>query len=47
MWAQKRIDGLMKAADRDGSRDAVLPEIIDSESGFDRHGIYLLPRPGE
>jgi Ca-activated chloride channel family protein len=34
MWAWKRIDGLLKRADRAGSRDPVLPEVIRLGEAF-------------
>jgi Ca-activated chloride channel family protein len=34
MWAQKRIDGLIKEVDRTGSRDQALPEVISLAEQF-------------
>jgi Ca-activated chloride channel family protein len=34
MWAQKRIDGLLKSGDRQGSREAVLGEVIQLGEQF-------------
>jgi Ca-activated chloride channel homolog len=34
MWASRRIDGLLKSADRSGSRESVAPEVIRLGEGF-------------
>ena len=34
MWAWRRIDGLLKAADRDGNRAGVAPEIVRLGEGY-------------
>jgi Ca-activated chloride channel family protein len=34
MWAWKRIDGLLKDADRTGSRERIVPEIVRLGEGF-------------
>jgi Ca-activated chloride channel family protein len=34
MWASKRIDGLLKAADRTGSRESAVPEVVSLGEQF-------------